>query len=374
MKILRKKRSPNLNLLGSIDIGLLLVTLGLTIFGLIMVYNASVFSAYRDFGDKYYFLKHQGIWAAGGLAAVFIFSKIDFHIWEKMAPLALVVSFILLGVVFSHVGVTAYGAQRWIDLGFFTLQPAEITKLSYILYLAAFLSKKIRLLPFLVVTGLIVGIVILQRDLGTATIIALTGMTIYFIAGASLWQFALLTIGGFAGGLGLILTSSYRRSRLLSFLNSSQDQLGSSYHINQVLIALGSGGFFGVGLGQSRQKYGYIPEVTTDSIFSVVANELGFVGAAALILAFVFLIYRGSIIAKHSPDQFGFLLAIGITSWLGFQIFINIGAMVALLPLTGVPLPLISYGGSSLLMVMSAIGILLNISSQGVKSKNSGKG
>jgi cell division protein FtsW len=221
----------------------------------------------------------------------------------------------------------------------------------------------------LIVTGLIVGIVILQKDLGTATIIALTGMTIYFVAGASWWQFILLSLSGFAGGLGLILTSAYRRARLFSFLNSSQDQLGASYHINQVLIALGSGGFFGVGLGQSRQKYGYIPEVTTDSIFSVVANELGFVGALVLILAFGYLIYRCTKIAGEAPDQFGYLLAVGITSWLGFQIFINIGAMVALLPLTGVPLPLISYGGSSLLMVMSAIGILLNISRQGVRGK-----
>lgn len=352
-----------------LDISLVIVTLGLVIFGLVTVYNASVFSAYRDFGDKYYFLKHQGVWAIGGIFALFVFSRIDYHFWEKLATFALIISFGLLFIVFTHIGVTAYGAQRWIDLGFFTLQPAEITKLSYILYLAALLSKKVKLLPFLVATGLLVGIVVLQKDLGTATIIALSGMSVYFLAGAPLIQFGLLSLFGFLAGAGLILTSTYRKARLLSFLNSSQDQLGSSYHINQVLIALGSGGFFGVGLGQSRQKYGYIPEVTTDSIFAVVANELGFVGASALIIAFIFLLFKGIKIAKEAPDQFGYLLSAGIISWLGFQILINIGAMVALLPLTGVPLPLISYGGSSLVMVMSAIGILLNISRQRVHNK-----
>lgn len=351
-----------------LDLTLVILTLALVVFGLITVYNASVFSAYRDFGDKYYFLTHQGVWAIGGIIALFTLSIIDYHFWEKLASLALLISVILLLIVFSQVGITAYGAQRWIDLGYFTLQPAEITKLSYILYLAALLSKKVKLLPFLIVTGLLVGIVILQRDLGTATVIALSGISVYFLAGAPLLQFATLTLFGFVAGMLLIMGSDYRRARLFSFLNSGQDQLGSSYHINQVLIALGSGGLFGVGLGQSRQKYGYIPEVTTDSIFAVVANELGFVGASVLVLAFVLLLFRGLKIAKEAPDQFGYLLAVGIVSWLGLQSLINIGAMVALLPITGVPLPLISYGGSSLVMVMSAIGILLNISRQ--KSRN----
>lgn len=353
----------------SLDLGLVSVTLGLAIFGLVMVYNASAFSAFKDFNDKYYFLKHQGVWALGGLIALLVTSRINYHFWEKLALLSLIISLVLLVSVFSTLGVKAYGAQRWVDLGFFTLQPAEITKLSYILYLSAWLAKKVKALPFLMVTGVILGIVLLQRDLGTATIIGLTGMSVFFIAGAAWWQFLGIGVLGAAAGSLLILTSSYRRARLMSFLNSDRDQLGTSYHINQILIALGSGGLFGVGLGQSRQKYGYIPEVTTDSIFAVVANELGFIGASALILAFVYLIWRGIQTAKGAPDKFGYLLAVGITSWLGFQVVVNIGSMVALFPLTGVPLPLISYGGSSLVMVMTGIGILLNISSQRVINK-----
>lgn len=363
---LRQRRSlrPKLPVLGRFDLSLLIVTLVLVVFGLIMVYNASVFSAFRDFGDKYYFLRNQSMWAFTGLIALLVISQIDYHFWQRLAIPAIVGAIILLISVFSSLGVTAYGAQRWLSLGPFSLQPAEITKMAYILYLAAWLNKKVRALPFILVTGIILGIVLLQRDLGTASIIGLTGMTIYFAAEAPLLQFLALGGVGFGAGLILIITSPYRRARLMTFLGQSDDSLGQSYHINQVLIALGSGGLFGVGLGQSRQKYGYLPEVTTDSIFAVVANELGFVGSTVLILAFLFLIYRGIRIAKGAPDRFGFLLAVGITSWLGFQILINISAMVALLPLTGVPLPLISYGGSSLVMVMSAIGLLLNISSQ----------
>jgi cell division protein FtsW len=354
---------------GEMDLSLLLVTLGLVAFGLIMVYNASVFSAFRDFGDKYYFLKYQGAWALVGLVVMLVISRIDYHFWEKLALPGLIIAIVLLLSVFSSFGIKVYGAQRWLDFGFFTLQPAEIAKLAYIIYLSAWFSKKIAALPFLALTGLILGIVLLQRDLGTATIIGFTGMTVFFIAGAVWWQFlGLGMIGAAAGGL-MIMLSDYRRARLLSFLNSSADQLGTSYHINQVLIAIGSGGFFGVGLGQSRQKYGYIPEVTTDSIFAVVGNELGFLGAAGLILAFAFFLFRALKTAQRAPDQFGYLLAVGIASWLGIQIMVNIGAMVALLPLTGVPLPLISYGGTALVMVLSAIGILLNISSQRVQDK-----
>ena len=369
MKLKKFRRSRASGDGKKMDIGLLVIALGLAGFGLITVYNASVFSAFRDFADKYYFLKYQAAWAVLGVLVLFVVSWIDYHFWEKLALPGIVVAVILLLAVFSSFGIKVYGAQRWIDLGFFTLQPAEITKLAYILYLAAWFSKKIQTLPFLFVTGLILGIVLLQRDLGTATIIGLTGMSIFFVAGAGWWQVAGISLLGFIFGASMILSSGYRRARFLSFLNNNQDQLGTSYHINQVLIAIGSGGFLGVGLGQSRQKYGYIPEVTTDSIFAVVGNELGFIGAAGLIVAFGFLIYKGLKVAQGAPDRFGFLLALGITSWLGFQIIINIGAMVALLPLTGVPLPFISYGGTALVMVLASVGILLNISKHRVANK-----
>ena len=369
MKIRRKIKPLRGLSFANLDLGLLLVTLGLTIFGLVMIYNASVFSAFRDFGDKDYFLKYQGAWALVGLVSMLILAKIDYHFWEKLALPGILIALVLLVSVFSSLGIEVYGATRWLDLGVFTLQPAEITKLAYIVYLSAWFSKQVKTLPFLAVTGLILGIVLLQRDLGTAAIIGFTGISLFFIAGAPWWQFLGLGVLGLLSGGLLIFTSDYRRVRFLTFLNSSSDQLGTSYHINQVLIALGSGGLLGVGLGQSRQKYGYIPEVTTDSIFAVVGNELGFIGASALILAFAFLLFRSFRIAREAPDRFGYLLAVGISSWLGIQILVNIGAMVALLPLTGVPLPLISYGGSSLLMVLAAIGLLLNISSQRVRDK-----
>lgn len=345
------------------DLILLLVSLGLIIFGLLMVYNASVVSAYEDFGDKYYFLKHQSIWAVLGLVTSIIVLRVDYHFWQKLVPFFLIVTIILLLAVFiPGLGIKAYGAQRWLDFRVFSLQPAELAKLSFIFYLASFFAKKVRIVPFLVVTGLIVGIVMLQRDLGTAIVISLTGFSIFFIAGSPLWQVLSLVPVGLGVVAGLIISSPYRRERFMTFLDPTQDTLGRSYHINQILIALGSGGIFGLGLGESRQKYEYLPEVTTDSIFAVIGEELGLIGSILLITTFLIVIYRGLRIAQKAPDRFGQILAGGITSWLAIQIFINLSAMSALFPLTGVPLPFVSYGGSSLVMAMLGVALLLNIS------------
>ncbi len=209
----------------------------------------------------------------------------------------------------------------------------------------------------------------LEPDLGTAVVLAVTSFLIFFVSGPPVWSIFLVCLLGLASGTGLIFTSEYRRQRLLTFLNPSQDPLGTSYHIRQILIALGSGGIFGVGLGQSRQKYEFLPEVTTDSIFAVIAEEVGFIWAKILILIFLLLIWRGISIAKKAPDEFGRLLALGIISWVGFQTLVNLGSMVALIPLTGVPLPFISYGGSSMVLILTAMGILVNISRQAVVKK-----
>jgi len=197
---------------------------------------------------------------------------------------------------------------------------------------------------------------------GTSVVVISTAFSLYFISGAPMMQLMSLGVAGFVGGMGLILSSPYRKQRLLTFLNPTSDPLGASYHIRQILIALGSGGLFGVGIGRSRQKFSYLPEATTDSIFAIVAEEIGFIGSALVIVIFINLIYRGIHIAKNARSPFSQLLAGGITCWIGIQTLLNLAAMVALVPLTGIPLPLISYGGSSLVTVLTGIGLLLNIS------------
>jgi len=349
---------------------LIFLVLGLTIFGVIMVGNASVVEAYRDFGNKFYYFRLQTLWAILGIVAFFVFSFFDYRRLRKLAiPLMIFSLLSLIVVLIPRIGTKVLGARRWLVLGPLTFQPAELAKLSFVLYLASFLSNKRKLLPFLLILGILLGLIMLEPDLGTAVVLAATSLVVYFVSGAPLLSLALVGAIGILGGVGLIFFSPYRRERLLTFLNPTRDPLGASYHIRQILIAIGSGGWFGVGLGQSRQKYEYLPAVTTDSIFAVIAEELGFIGAAAILAIFLILIWRGMKIAKEAPDEFGRLLAVGITSWIGFQALVNLSAMVALVPLTGVPLPFISYGGSSLVLSLTAMGILVNIAKQRVVKK-----
>jgi len=361
------------------------LVLGLTIFGLIMVGNASVVEAYRDFGDKFYYLRLQAQWVAFGLFAFSIACFFNYRRLKMLAiPLLIFTLISLVLVLIPGIGAKALGARRWLGIGAFRFQPAELAKLTIVLYLASYFepsrnkvlpqagsyfSNKRSFLPFLALLGILVVLIMLEPDLGTTVVVAATSLVVYFASGAPVWQIGLIGLVGLIGGGGLIFFSSYRRERLLTFLNPTRDPLGASYHIRQILIALGSGGVFGVGLGQSRQKYEYLPAATTDSIFAVVAEELGFVGAVVILLAFLFLIWRGFKIASQAPDDFGRLLAVGITSWIGFQALVNLGAMVALIPLTGVPLPFISYGGSSLVLALAGMGILINISKQRVARK-----
>lgn len=346
---------PDLILLGTV--------VALILFGLLMVYNASPVTSLRDFGDPLYLIRFQAIWAGVGLVLGFIVFKIPYSFWQKIAPIVIIFAiFLLISVFIPGFGAKIYGAQRWLRIGFFGIQPAEFAKLAYIIYLSAFLSKKIKLTPFLLITILMTAIVLVQKDMGTTIIITVIGLSLYFIAGGVLWHIlALLPILITATSI-LILTSTYRKARLLAFLNPDLDPGGITYHISQALIALGSGGLFGVGLGESRQKYGFIPEVATDSIFTVVGNELGFIGSVVLLSAFMLIIYRGFKIATLAPDKFSYLVAVGITIWIGVQSFLNIAGLSAVLPLTGVPLPFISYGGSSLVSIILAVAILLNIS------------
>ena len=352
------------------DFLLLVLVLGLLGFGAVMVYDASVVSATRDFDDKYYFVKEQAKWIVVGLIGLLLAQKIDYHFYRRLALPIFLGALILLVLVFiPGLGISAYGANRWIDFRFFTMQPAEVMKLALAIFLAAWFENKTDIqsfrrgfLPVVVVLGVIGVLIMSQPDLGSLIIIASTLLLVYFAAGARLIYYLAgipILVGA---GLLVILTSAYRRARLLTFLDPTTDTQGSSYHINQVLLALGSGGIFGTGIGQSRGKYEYLPEVTTDSIFAVIGEELGFAGSLVLLTLFALVIYRGFRIALHAPDRFGQLLALGIITTLATQATLNLAAMVALVPLTGVPLPFISYGGSSLVVTLTSIGILLNIS------------
>jgi len=348
-------------------IGLVLV---LTLFGVIMVANASSIEAYRDFGDKLYYFKKQIVWAALGILA-FLFSLSFNYKRYKLAVIPLLIFSLvsLVTVVIPGLGIKALGAKRWLGYGNLRFQPAELTKLAFILWSAAYFTNQKKKLPFLIIMGILVGLIMLEPDLGTTVVIVFSGLSIYFASGASVWQMLLICLVGLGSGFGLIFSSTYRRQRLLTFLNPAKDPLGASYHIRQILLALGSGGLTGLGLGQSRQKYEYLPEVTTDSIFAVIAEETGFVGSCVLVLFFLLFIWQGIKIARQAPDEFSRLLALGITAWIGIQALVNLAAMTALIPLTGIPLPFISYGGSSLVLTLFACGILANISKYKVVKK-----
>lgn len=350
-----------------IDVLLLSTVIFLTFFGLLMIYNASSYVAFRDFGDKYYYLKAQSVWIALGFLGLTLFSFFDYRKFYNLALPLLIVAIILLILVFiPDIGVSALGARRWIDAGAFVLQPAEFVKLSLAIYLAAWFSRKEkgRFFSFLLLLGVVVLLVMLQPDMGTAVIILSLALIIYFLEGANILHLLLLMpVVGILSFL-FIKLEPYRVARLSTFLNPSQFLETSSYHTRQILIALGTGGITGVGLGNSLQKYAYLPEGTTDSIFAIIAEEIGFVGAIILIGLFALVVWRGFFIAIKAQDKFGKLLAGGIVSFLSVQIFINLAAQTALIPLTGVPLPFISYGGSSVIVDLCSIGILLNIAKQ----------
>ncbi len=347
------------------DLPLLITIIILTLFGLFMIYNASSYIAFRDFEDKYYYIKEQSVWAAIGLVVMFVASRFPYKSLYALAIPILVAAITLLLLVFiPGIGIEVLGAKRWINLGFTTLQPAEFVKLSLAIYLAAWFSNKEqgRFIAFCLLIGIVLLLVMLQPDMGTASIILFEAVLLYFLSGASMRHFFVLIPAIIAAGGALIMLAPYRMARLVSFLNMGENLDGVSYHVKQILIALGSGGVVGVGAGNSLQKYSYLPENVTDSIFAIIAEEFGLIGAIFLITLYGIIIWRGFHIAKHTKDPFGKLLAGGITGFLGFQTALNLSTMSMLVPLTGVPLPFISYGGSALIINLCAIGILLNIS------------
>jgi len=350
-----------------IDLFLLISVLFLTFFGLFMIYDASSFVAFRDFADKYHYVKDQIFWIILGMISLIAFSKVDYHKFYNLAiPILLVALGLLVAVFIPGIGVKVLGAHRWINLRFTVLQPSEFVKLALAIYLAAWFSSKEkgRVWAFLLLLFAVLALIILEPDMGTAAIILAEGIVLYFLSGAKLLYFAILTpVIAFLGFIFAKL-EPYRAARLATFLNVNENINSTSYHVRQILIALGSGGLTGVGLGNSLQKYAYLPENATDSIFAIIAEELGFVGALFIIGIFLVVIWRGFYIAINAKDSFGKLLAGGIITFLAMQIFINLAAQTALLPLTGIPLPFISYGGSALIINLCAVGILINIGKQ----------
>lgn len=347
------------------DRWLMLFTFILAVIGILMVYDSSVAIALRDFADPYHFVREQVKWLLLGFIIFGVFSNVPYTYWKRIAvPILLGTMALLLAVFIPGFGVRALGAYRWINFGIFILQPAELAKLSLVLYLSAWFSSKEtgRFTAFIILLGMIVGLVVLEPDLGTAIILLSTALLLYFLSGASLWQFVALIPVVLIGIGALAISQPYRLNRVMTFFNPENDPLGASYQIRQVLLSLGSGGWFGVGLGKSRQKYEYLPEANTDSIFAIVGEEVGFVGCMIVIILLLLLIWRCFRVARASADPFGRLLALGVGSWIGVQACINLGSMVALVPLTGVPLPLISYGGSNLVITLGALGIVHNVS------------
>lgn len=339
--------------------------------GVIMVYSSSAVSAHVNFDDSYYFLKRQMMWTVLGVTAMLFTMHIDYHAWRKLAKPIMIVTIILLVLVLvPGLGRVVNGARRWLGFGAFYLQPSEIAKLSMVLFCAASLavsqdkimSFKKGLLPHLAMLGLIFGLILKEPDLGTALAISGTVFVLLFAAGAKVSHLSSLGLVGVLGIIGAIIAEPYRLRRLLAFSNPWADPLDTGYHIIQSLYALGSGGLFGVGLGRSREKFLYLPEPHTDFIFAILGEELGFIGTVSVLLLFFLFAWRGLKVAIAAPDIYGSLLAAGLTTMIVMQALMNIAVVTASMPVTGIPLPFISFGGSALIFTLCGVGMLLNIS------------
>jgi cell division protein FtsW len=352
------------------DLPLLLVVLALVLLGLAMVYSASGISALDANDDPSTFLAQQSAWAALGIAAMFVASRVDHRRLRFVAlPLLLLAVALLAAVLIPGVGVHAGGAARWLRVGpFVGIQPAELAKLALIVYLATWLDRRRDAIgtwrvtvPFVCVTGLIAGLVVAEPDFGTAIVVVAIALTMYFVAGARLREFAALGALAIVLALALALASGYRAQRVLTFLDPWSNPRGAGFQTIQMLYGLALGGAFGEGLGAGREKFGFLPAPYTDSIFAVLADELGLFGVLAVILAFLLLAFRGIRIALRADSPAGALMATGIAVWLAFQSWINMAVVASLVPMTGITLPFISYGGSSLCVGLISVGILLNV-------------
>lgn len=350
---------------------MLFITLILLVFGLIVLSSAGIVEGQKKFGSSYYYLTKQVLYGVlPGLLLFFLFSKIDYKFWRKVSFLVLFASLLLMVLVFvPDIGIGLKGANRWVSLWGLSFQPSEILKLSMVIYLAAWFGSRDERVrnwsystaPFFVVISFIGLLLAMQPDVGTLAVIVLIALGIYFAAGSSLKHLFTIIAIFIIAIAGIIFMEPYRLNRIKTFFDPSVDPRGISYQLNQSLIAIGSGGLFGNGFGESTQKFGFLPEVVNDSIFAVVAEELGFAGAMALVGMLVFLCHTLITIAKNTSDKFGRLLVIGMSTWIVGQAFINIAAVSGLAPLTGIPLPFVSHGGTAVMALMAGLGIISNI-------------
>ncbi len=352
------------------DAMLVAVTAALVAIGLAMVFSASSVTAYMDYHDSLHFLKRQVAWLAVGGLAAFVAFRCDYRRLKPLAPLMLLASLAGLLLVFvPHVGFAMNGARRWLGGGPFGFQPSEFTKLALVLYLASALASKgerIRslvqgLFPLCFVSGVLFLLVLFEPDLGTASLLALTTAAMLFAAGARIVHLVSIGLMMVPPLVIFVCAKSYRRDRILAFLDPWKDAQNTGFHIVQSLLALGSGGPLGLGLGFSRQKFEYLPEQYTDFIFAILGEELGLIGTTAVLVLFVLFAYRAVKIALGAQDRFGFFLAIGCMSMIVIQALINIGVVTSSWPVTGVPLPFISFGGSSLVVCLVAVALLVNV-------------
>jgi len=355
-----------------VDHILLAAVLTLLGFGVVMVFSASSVEASVVNHNPYYYLERQLVWAVLGLAAMAILARFDYHrLAPLVQPVAIVTLVLLIAVLIPHVGREVNGARRWLGYGSLLFQPSELAKFSLVLVFGLWLSRVPRVERFwqgigvpLLLYMFVAALIVLEPDLGTTLALGGTVLLMMFAAGANLGQFfGVLALALPAVGVA-ILVAPYRLQRLLAFLHPESDPQGSGYHIIQSLYALGSGGLFGSGLGQGALKYFYLPEQHTDFIFSIIGEELGLVGAVLVLALFLVLTWRGLRVAMLAPDRFGALLAVGLTTMVSLQALMNVAVVTASMPITGIPLPFISYGGSSLVFALGGMGILLNISRQ----------
>jgi cell division protein FtsW len=361
------------------DYILLGTAVALIVLGIIILSSVSAAISLERFGNTYHFLTHQLLFALlPGILLGLLAFKINLSFLKRAAPILLLINLALLAMVFLPVvGSSETGSARWIGIGSFSFQPSELLKLTSILYFAAWLAnrterKKIAVqqksefgqtfLAFLVTIVIISVFLIFQPDISTLVVIAAVASLIYFSANTPFWHTILIIFAGAGGLWGLIRLAPYRLNRLLVFFNPETDPMGIGYQLKQALIAVGSGGLGGVGLGISVQKLGFLPQSISDSIFAIFSEETGFIGSLFLIFLFFVFFWRGFKIAKEGPDKFSQLTALGITSWIIIQTFVNIGSMIGIMPLTGIPLPFFSYGGSAFVAEMIGVGLLLNIS------------
>jgi cell division protein FtsW len=353
------------------DFILLIVTFSLLAVGMTMVYSASAIWAEYKFDDSFFFAKRQMLFAVVGIIAMFFIMNVDYWTWRTWAKVILIVCFVLLVLVLiPGIGNVRNGSRSWIGVGAFSVQPSEFMKLAMIAFLAKFLAEKQKLitsfksglLPSLGLVFTAFALIMLQPDLGTGTVMVGTCVVMIFISGARVMHFVYLGLLGVAGFVGLIASAPYRMDRITSFLDPWKDPLGTGFQMIQSLYAIGPGGLFGLGLGESRQKFFYLPEPQTDFIFAIIAEELGFIGGSFVLLLFSLLLWRGVRIALGAPDLYGSLLATGIIAMIAIQVMINIGVVTGLMPVTGITLPFLSYGGSSLTLMLMAVGVLLNVS------------